>query len=211
MSEAPVQQPPITYPTPPPTGSSGPGWFVTVLAAIVAFLLAGKFQVPDGGLSPQQPPVVEPGEPQLPPPVEPDVPLVPDTPPVVEPDPMPPPKQLDETAAIAKYAAESLDEQCRRDFMAMAEAAAKAADRIDAGHIRTEAEANGWLTVENRSAATDYASWLPFFRAMQSRFKDLRTIGRMATLADWSREFRSMSDGLAAAAAGSTSREPTHE
>jgi predicted component of type VI protein secretion system len=124
---------------------------------------------------------------------------------------MPPPKPLDETAAIARYAVETLDPAVRKDFANMAEAAAGTADRIDAGHIRTQDEANAWLTVSNRTAASDYAAWVPFFRAMQSRFKELRGLGRMETLNDWAREFRSMSDGLAAAAAGSLSMEPTDE
>lgn len=199
MSETPVQQPPITYPTPPPSGSTGPGWFVTLLVGVVAFLLAGRLPLPGGGTQPEQPPVVEPGEPQ-PPPAEPDQPLIPDTPPVVEPEPIPFPKPMDETAAIARYAAELLPDQCKQDFAKMAESAAGCADRIDAGFIRDQDEASAWLTVENRKAATDYAAWVPFFRAMQSRFKDLRSDKKMETLADWSREFRSMGDGLAAAA-----------
>lgn len=207
MSETPPVVTPHPYPTPPPNGNSGPGWIVTILIGIVAFLMSGQLRNPVEWLPPEQPPAVDPG-PVEPTPADPGLPLVPDTPPVVEPEPQPPPKPLDETAAIARYAAEMLSEVCRQDFAKMAEAAASCADRIDAGHIRTEADANGWLRVENRSAATDYAEWVPFFRAMQSRFRDLRTVGRMATLEDWAREFRSMSDGLAAASVGSLSMEP---
>lgn len=187
--------PPITYPTPPP-GGTGPGWFVTVLVGIVAWLLSSRMPPAPAPAPEPLPPVVEPGQP---PTVPPDQPLIPDTPPVVEPDPAPPILPLDETAAIARYAAAMLPEQCRQDFAAMAASAAGCADRIDAGHIRDQDEAIAWLTVENRRAATDYAAWVPFFRAMQSRFKDLRTDGKMETLADWSREFRSMSAGLAGA------------
>lgn len=208
MSETPPVVTPPTYPTPQPTAGSGPGWIVTILVGLVAFLMAGKLPNPNQGMLPEPPPTAEP-VPVDPTPAEPIGPIVPDTPPVVEPIPVLPPKPMDETAAIARYAAELLPEQCRQDFIKMGESAAGCADRIDAGFIRDEDEASGWLTVENRKAATDYAAWVPFFRAMQSRFKDLRSAGKMESLADWSREFRSMGDGLAAAAvAQPISKEP---
>lgn len=202
MTETPVVSPP-TVPTPTPRSGLSWGWLIAV--AVLSFF-AGQGRNPLDVLQPQPTPIVEPGTPApvdpQPTPAEPIGPIVPDKPPVVEPtpEPTPPPKPMDETATIARYAAEILPEQCRQDFSRMAEAAAGCADRIDAGFIREEKEANGWLAVENRKAATDYAAWVPFFRAMQSRFKDLRTDGKMETLADWAREFRSMSDGLAAAA-----------
>jgi predicted component of type VI protein secretion system len=200
MSDTPVVTPP-TIPAPAPKPKLGIGWVIAI--AFLSYFL-GQGKNPLDILQPQPPAVVEPSEPEpvtpAPTPAEPIGPIVPDTPPVVEPEPTPPPKPMDETAAIARYAAEILPEQCRQDFGKMAEAAAGCADRIDAGHIRDQDEASGWLTVENRKAATEYDLWVPFFRAMQSRFKDLRAAGKMETLTDWSREFRSMGDGLAAAA-----------
>lgn len=212
---------PAVTPTPPPAKTIPWSWIIAV--ALAYFFGAGKnpLDLIAPPQEPQNPPVViepQPVDPQPVPPVDPPPrePIVPDQPPVdepePEPEPQPPPKQLDETAAITRYAAELLPQHVHKDVPKMAEVAASCADRIDAGSIQSEKEANVWLTIENYHAASDYDAWRPFFRGMQSRFNDLRTVGKMATLADWSREFRSMSDGLAAASVSkSLSMEPETE